>query len=177
MTHGHWKGIHHLSSAQFEDLAEIIFLLLKAFLERSQGIGQVSDLIYGSDTNGRRVYIVGGLGHIHIIEGMDMVISTMLFSQGLQGFVGNDLVHVHIGRGTGTTLEGVGYEGITSVFQEKEITGCHNGIGFFCCQKATGLIGHGTGFFYGDHGGDQIRMDGSAGTMEIIGGPCCMYAV
>jgi len=61
----------------------------------------------GGDTQGGGKGIVGALVQVEIVRGRNPVVLALVEPQELQGPVGQDLVHRHVGAGTCAPLEGV----------------------------------------------------------------------
>lgn len=49
--------------------------------------------------------VVGRLGHVDVVVGVNRLLGSKLSSQDLDGLVGDDLVDVHVGLGSRSSLE------------------------------------------------------------------------
>ena len=107
ITQGHRNGILKLSTAHLQDVLELIALDLECGTQTIHALNEVINCCVQTQAEAGRVSIVGGLGHVHIIVRVDDVIGALLLTEVLQCEVGNNLVGVHVQRGTSTTLEDV----------------------------------------------------------------------
>jgi hypothetical protein len=60
---------------------------------------------------------------------VDVLVLTLPVAEALQRQVGNHLVGVHVGRGTGTALDEIGDELVTHLAGDQPVAGADDGIG------------------------------------------------
>ena len=127
-----------------------------------------------------RVSIVGGLGHVHIIIRVDDVIGALLLTEVLQREVGNNLVGVHIQRGTSATLENVQRELIhaAALFQDL-VAGPDDGFSLLLRQYVQAAVCHGGRLLDLDHSANEVRdgVDGHVRNLEILHGAYGVHTV
>ncbi len=83
-----------------------------------------------------------------MVVGVQVLILALVMTQKFQSPVGDDLVGIHIGGGTGTALEHIHCEVVMKVSCQNFITGFADGISLCFIQNAQFMIGQGSGFFY-----------------------------
>ena len=112
-----------------------------------------------------------------MIIGVDDGIIAFFSAQKLNGSVGNDLVGVHIGRGTGTALNGV-YNKLTVQLSGYDfITGADNGLTDLLIKNMGSHIGHGCGLFDPGQIVDKSRMKRASCNIEIMFCPKTLHTV
>ena len=97
--------------------------------------------------------IVGGLGHIHVIVGVQQIFSQMDVSH-----VGDDLIGVHIGLGAGAGLPDNQWELVVAVPGDDLLAGLRNGGKLLVRHflRANGGVGHGRRLFQIPEGSDDL---------------------
>ena len=89
---GYRHGIHQMGAAGFNHFREFFSFFQESLSQVLKGRNQViAHSQHGSQSNRRRNYIVRTLPKIHMIVGMDLILSQYFI-----GPVGYDLVAVHV---------------------------------------------------------------------------------
>ncbi len=81
--------------------------------------------------HGGGVSVVRGLGAVHVVVGVAVLVFARLVAHNLQGTVGDYLVGVHVHRRTGTALNHVGEEMFVMLAADDFLAGLHDGIQLF----------------------------------------------
>lgn len=105
LTEGERGGVLQVSTTDLDDLVELLNLDLESIAQAPQGRQEgVLQLHNGSNVHSGREGVIGGGGHVDVVVGVDGLLGALLAAQDLNGAVGDDLVRVHVGLGTGTGL-------------------------------------------------------------------------
>ena len=177
LTQGNWNGILHFRSAQLQDAGEFGFLFLQCSLKLGACFRQGLQQPDSGQTKRRRVHIIGGLGQVDMIQGMDQGIIALLPAQQFDGPVGDDFVQVHVGGSAGAALQGIHRELVGQV-AVGDFGGClENGRTQTCIQQPQRHIHFHGGLLDGRQGPDQFRMDKLPGNTEIFHGPHGMDSI
>ena len=129
-----------------------------------QGSGQQGQ---NGQLAGGGVHVVGGLGHVDMVVGMDDGIIALLAAQDLNGPVGDHFVGIHIGRGARAALDGVDDELVVQLAFDHLVAGLDDGVGDLGIQGAGMLVGNGRCLFDLGQADDQLVMHRVAGDGEI----------
>ena len=160
--------------------------ILKFFGLVVHGLHQITDRlnqgVVGKDngkSTGRRVHIVGGLTHVDVVVGMQVVVLSFDMSHNLEATVGNHLVHVHVGTGAGSSLNKIDRKLIMKITVHDFFAGLHNRVGLGLVEVAELVIRQGTGLF--DHGKranelGEVR-NRNAGYIKVLDGTHRLNAV
>jgi len=99
------SSILQVGAANLDQVLELLDLLLQSVAQGLEG-GQegVLELDNGGNVHDGREGVVGGGRHVDVIVGVDGLLGTHGTAQDLNGAVGDDLVGVHVGLGTGAGL-------------------------------------------------------------------------
>ncbi len=79
----------------------------------------------------RGVGIIGALRKVYIVVGMQIIVIAFFVSEVLQADVGDHLIGIHIGRGTGASLYKITDELVDIFALDQLVAGKHDGAGFF----------------------------------------------
>ena len=107
LCQGERGGILKMGSADLDDLLgfEIVNLLLESITQVAQrGDKLVRELENGGNMHDGGEGVVGGGAAVDMVVGVDGLLAAHLAAEDLNGTVGDDLVSVHVGLGTGTGL-------------------------------------------------------------------------
>ena len=121
--------------------------------------------------SGGRDHVVGGLGHVHMVIGMDDGIIPLFPSQDLDGPVGYDLVGVHVGGSPGAALDGIHNKLIMQLPRDDLVACLENGLADALVQHIGRHVGHGSGLLDPGQIVDKYRMQGTLCDVEIVFGP------
>ena len=99
------SGILQVGTANLDQVLELLDLLLQSVAQGLEG-GQegVLELDNGGNVHDGREGVVGGGRHVDVVVGVDGLLGTHGAAHDLNGAVGDDLVGVHVGLGTGAGL-------------------------------------------------------------------------
>ena len=85
-------------------------LLVQGIHQGLHFLAQVFEIPDHGHLAGRRDDVIGRLAHIDVVVGVEEGIVSLLPTQLFNGNVGNDLVSIHVERGSCTTLNGISDE-------------------------------------------------------------------
>ena len=122
-THG--DCILQLGPAHFDDVVKFFGFPEETFFQSAQFFQKRCHQLSGGGND-----IIGGLCHIHMIVGMHFIVAALFSAQQLIGTVGNDFVDVHVGAGSGASLDGIDDEFLFEFSTDHFITGTNNRVGF-----------------------------------------------
>lgn len=113
-----------MSSTDLDDVLESVLLGLKGSVKLLHGgkellvdLNDGSDMHSGGETTDsqheersmarmeKNSRVIGRLAHVNVVVRVNGLLATKLTTHHLDGPVGDDLVHIHVGLGTGTSLE------------------------------------------------------------------------
>lgn len=105
LTQSEGSGILQVSTANLDDVVELLDLLLQSVAEGLEG-GQegVLELDNGGNVHNGGEGVVGGGRHVNVIVGVNGLLGAHGAAHDFNGAVGDDLVRVHVGLGTGAGL-------------------------------------------------------------------------
>ena len=134
-------GVLKVGAAGFD---HILILCLQA----TEGINQqihcgdqlILDGSHGGNVHGRGERIVGGLGHVDVVVGMEQLLPCQLVAA-----VGNNLVGIHVGLGTGTGLPDHQREVLVELAAHDLIAGLGDDFQLLRRHllRLQGMVGHG----------------------------------
>jgi len=124
--------------------------------------------LHRGDVHGGRKNIVGRLGLIDIIIGVNYGFVPEFAAVQLQGAVGDHFIDVHIGLCAAAGLPNHQGEMRVEFAVDDFLGGQDNQIGFFEVQQAQRFIGQGRGFFYQGQSADDFPGHGFAADSEIL---------
>ena len=113
-------------------------------------------------------HIIGRLGHIYMVIGMNNRIIPLFTAQDLNRPVGYDLVSIHIGRGACASLNGVYNKLRMELSLYDLITGLYNGISNLLVQYMGRHIGISRGLFYSHQIFYKFRMQRPSCNVKIL---------
>jgi hypothetical protein len=123
--------------------------------------------------HGGGVDVVGGLGEVDVVIGVQTGVVALGVAQDFQGAVGNDLVGVHVRRRPGAALDHVHDElvGVEAVHHVR--AGLLDGGGAFGVQQAEVPVGAGGGELHGGESADKVHVRGQrlSGDGEVLHRP------
>ena len=94
-----------MGAADLDDVGPALGLGIERLVEVAERRQELLDhLRGGGDVHGRRVGVVGRLAHVDVIVGMHRLLGAERAAQDLDRPVGDHLVGVHVGLGTGAGL-------------------------------------------------------------------------
>ena len=157
LTEADRSGILEVGSARFENPLELASLGQEGggqALERGDQRGQRGQ--DGEPHRGRN-HVVGTLGHVDVIIGMNGGVAPPGASQKLVGPVGKDLITVHVVGGSGAGLVDIDDEMLAVFPGENLVGGGDDGVGMSRLEPTGRLVGHRRRSFDPDHGIDEGR--------------------
>lgn len=100
------SGVLQMGSANLDDVVKLLGLGVQRLLEQLElGDQRLGDLHDSGNVHDGGEGVVGRLRHVDVIIGVDGGLGAQLAAEHLNGSVGDDLVGVHVGLGTGSGLE------------------------------------------------------------------------
>lgn len=83
--------------------------------------------------------IVGTLGHVDVVVGVNGLLAAQFTAQDLDSSVGNDFIDVHVGLGSGSGLENDQREVVNELSGDDLVSGLADGVDDLgveaCCNK------------------------------------------
>ena len=170
LAEGHGDGILELGSTHLDDVVELARLSAEG-LNEVLHLGDKGGVLEGHTELGRgRIGIVGGLALVDVVVGGEVLVLTLLVAEELESAVGDDLVGVHVGGGTGTTLDHIDDELVVELARDDFVASLLDGLGDLVIdevESAVGdgasLLGHGESL---DEGGEVVELD--AGDVVVV---------
>ena len=105
LTKSQRSGILQVSATNLDDLLERLALGLDGVLEGDKGRQKrLLEVQNGGDVHDSGEGVVGRGSHVDVVVGVDGLLAAHGTAQNLDGAVGDDLVGVHVGLGTGAGL-------------------------------------------------------------------------
>ena len=175
--HGH--GVLQLGASHLYHVAELIALgpeggdeLLQAGHER---------LVHTDDgvADGCGVGIVGGLSAVHVVVGGAVGVVAALMPHQFECTVGNDLVGVHVDRGSGTTLHHVDGEMVVPLAGYDFLARLGDGLGYLWLKGTYLGIGQRGRLLDVGYGDDEIGIVAHlrVGNLVIVDTTLCLHAI
>ncbi len=121
--------------------------------------------------------VVGGLMQVDVSQGTDPRIVAGQEPQQLQGPVGQHLIDVHVGRGSGPPLQGIDANMAVEPSLHHLLAGRFNRLGLCLIPLAKLSIGPGAGQLDRPEGMDQGRRDGALSQRKVFQRPKGVDAV
>lgn len=158
LTKSQGGSVLQVSSTDLDDVLESVLLGLKSSVKLlHRGKKLLVDLNDGSNVHSggetmanqheerpmarmeKNSRVVGRLAHVNMVVGVNGLLATKLTTHHLDGPVGNDLVHIHVGLGAGTSLKDDEREFVDELARDDFVSGLldvRGNIG----GKAIGLV-------------------------------------
>ena len=147
-------------------------------LEFGQGVQEFAGGEDGAEFDRGGVDVVGGLGEVDVVVGVQAGVIALGVAQDFQGAVGDDLVGVHVRGRPGAALDDVHDELLGEVSVHHIGAGLLDRGGPFGVQEAEFAVGAGGGEFHGGESADQVHVGGERlpGDREVLHGPEGVHA-
>ncbi|MNI06407.1 hypothetical protein D3C73_593860 [compost metagenome] len=158
LTQGHRYGVLQLGTTHLQDVVEF-FTLGRERLNQAVEAGEQGVVTeQQTQTDRRRVGVVGRLRHVHVVVRVQVLILAFLVTHGLQCDVGDDFVGIHVGRSASTALNHVHHELFVEVAADQTCTSFADGgvLGFAQVTQLT--VGVGSGLFNHGQTDNQFRV-------------------
>ncbi len=173
LAEGHGNGILELGAPHFQHIGELAALGGKGFLQQRHLVHQLAQFGMQGQPESRGVGVVSRLAAVDVVVGVAVLVGAFFLAQKLERPVGDDLVGVHVGRGTGPALKDVDHKLVVQLAIDNFVTGRGDGLGDLGRQNPQFQVGQGRRFFHVGQGPNQFRAmgDGDAGNVEILQRP------
>jgi hypothetical protein len=158
LAQGHGNGVLELGAAHFDHGAEFQGLWRAGFLEFGQRVEQLPGGEDGAELHRGGVDVVGGLGEVHVVVGVQPGVVALGVAKDFQGAVGDDLVGVHVRRRSGAALDDVHHELVAEFAGQDVLAGLFDGVGAFGVQESEFAVGAGRGKLDGCQATDQVHV-------------------
>ncbi len=174
----HWHGILHLRAADLEDLRELVGLRGKGALERLELAEQVLEREGEGDLDRRRVGVVGRLAAVDVVDRAQHVVAALLVAGMFERHIADHFVGVHVGGGSGPTLDDADDELLVELAVDDVLAGLVDPAGSLGREGAELLVGPGAGLLHGGERDDEVGVDGDGtlGDREVVHGPLGVHA-
>ncbi len=127
--------------------------------------------------DGGRDDIIGRLGHVDVVVGVQHAEIAPLLPQQLQGAVGQHFVDIHIVRSSGPGLKRINNKLVGQLAGQRFVGRCDDGIADLFLQPPGGHIGDG-GTALDDHcSPGKSRMRFQSGDRKVVQGPGGLCAI
>lgn len=107
--------------------------------------------------------VIGGLAHVDVVIGVNGLLAAKLAAHHLNGPVRNDLVHIHVGLGAGTSLEDNKGEFVDELARNDLVSSLLDVLGNLG-REAIGLVNSSGGLLEDTKGLDEGRGHSLSGT-------------
>lgn len=105
LAEGERNGVHQVSATDFDDVVELDGFGMERLAELcDSGNESVDELFGGGDVHGRGEGVVGRLGHVDVVVGMNRFFGSHDSAGDFNGAVGDDLIGIHVGLGAAPGL-------------------------------------------------------------------------
>ena len=128
LTQGHGHTILKLGTTHLHHVLELLSLLGEGIDQELHLLDHGEVVQVHTELGGAGVGIVRGLALVHDIVGRDELVVTALVSHDLQGTVGDDLVGVHVGGSTSTSLDHIHDELRVPLARDDLIASLHHSL-------------------------------------------------
>ncbi|MPM94770.1 hypothetical protein SDC9_141918 [bioreactor metagenome] len=103
----HRHGVLQLGTTDLEDVLELRRLGQIGLAQALHGVEQALDGKHHGQLERSGVHVVGALAHVDVVDRMQLLVVAAGPAELFQCEVGDDLVGVHVGRGTRTALDDI----------------------------------------------------------------------
>ncbi|MDI2022397.1 hypothetical protein PJL18_02935 [Paenarthrobacter nicotinovorans] len=166
--HGH--RVLQLRPSDFGDVRERVAAFGERFGQQGQLFQQVFECEHEGQAHGCRVDVVGGLAFVDVPDRVDHFVGPPGVTQGLQGQVGDDLVGVHVRRGSCPALDDVHGERIVDLAGGYCVAGRGDRQANIVRDQAQLGVGQGRGLLHNREGADEVtvgsELDAADGEIE-----------
>ena len=147
-------GILQVGAPGLDDVIELDGFLAQRGGQAVHGCQQLVQAPERAQADGGGDGIVGGLGHVDVVVGVDTVFAQ-LTTQDLGGAVGNDLVGVHVVAGAGPGLEGIDDKLVVPAAVDDFLGGLDDGVGALGVEQTQVAVDFGSGALDHRHRPDE----------------------
>ncbi len=163
--------ILQMGPSRLENMVEFFRLCPQAVFQRFQLLQQRVQQFQRCQPDGGGDHVVGGLGHVDVIVGMQHRKLAPAMAQDFQGAVGQDLIDVHVVGRAGSGLEGVHHELIRQCPGQHLVGRRLDGAGKAGVQPSGGPVGPRGAPLDDDRGPDVGGVRPQAGDGKVAHGP------
>ena len=156
LAQGHGHGILQLGAANFQNVFKFFRFHLESPAQRGQGGQQILNAKVSGQLHRRGVGVVGRLRSVHVVIGVNHVISAFGLADDFQRPVGNHFVGIHIGRSACAALQHVHDEMRIQHAGGHVIAGLGDGLGLLGIDGAQAQVGRSRRFFHIGERADQV---------------------
>ncbi|TLD45591.1 MAG: hypothetical protein FAZ92_02127 [Accumulibacter sp.] len=170
LSERHRHGVLQVCTPHLQHALELVGLAAECFLQPPQGVHVARQAQNQRQPERGRIDVVGRLAVIDVIIRIEILILALAMPEALQRQIGDDLVGIHVGRGTGTALDEVGDELIAQFAGDQAVTGAGNGIGETRIEHAEVAVGQRCRLLDIAESLDEIRLGRhrDAGNVEVL---------
>ena len=147
---------------------ELCFFCLQSITQTNHLADGLFQQFGGSELCRSGDHIIGRLGAVDMVIGMDHGIITFLSSHEFDRTVSNDLVGVHIGRCTCAALNGIAEELVMQLSCQNLITGGDDGIPAGIIQLPHRMVTNGASLLDHSHCVNKLRAQCLPGNAEVF---------
>ena len=158
-------------------MVKFLRLLGKCGVEAKQLLLQILQQTKGSHLACSGDDVVGGLAAVYMVVGMYDGVIALLAAQKLDGAVGDDLIGIHIDRGSGAALNRIHDEILMMLTGQNLVAGLDNRVGNLLVQQVNLTVGDCGSLLDVSQAVDDFRMHIQSGNMEVLCGTQGLDAV
>ena len=167
-SHGH--GILKLGTTHLHHVLELLSLLLEGVDQKLHLLDQGEVVQVHSELSRAGVRIVGGLALVHDIVGADELVVTSLVSHNLQSTVGDDLVRVHVGGSSSSSLDHIHNELAVPLARDDLIASLLDGVGLVIRNQTKLVVGGDSSLLHHTVGLDVVGEVVQSLSRDIVAG-------
>ena len=165
LSQGERGGIHQVCPSNFHHIGKGLGFFRQSLLQAFDGgQGVPHNFLIGGNVHGGGIGVVGRLGFVHVVVGMDGAFLTQLAAAQHVGAVGNDFVQIHVGLRAATRLPDDERKLSVQLVRQNLIAGGGNQVALFGGQHTQIGIGKSGGFFQIGKGFNDFVRHGSGRT-------------
>ena len=170
LTEGEWGSIHQMGTADFHHVVKCLGFGSQGFLQAlNGGQGVLHYFLVSSNVHGGGIGVVGRLGFVYVVIGVDNAFLTQFAAVQHVGAVGNDFVQIHVGLGAGAGLPNHQRKLLVQLMCQNFVAGGSNQITLLSRQYSQVGIGKSGCFFQIGKGfNDFMRHRSSRADFEVV---------
>ena len=159
LTQSHGDSILQLGASHLQHIGKLLGLGIETICKVGDGLFQPLQQGVHPEPEPGGVGVIGRLGLVDVIVGMDDVIGTLRVSQHFESQVGDDLVGVHVDRGSRSPLEGISRELVhTAPIIQDRIACGDNGVSDITRKNLQLLVRQSCRLLHLNHSTNEVRL-------------------
>ena len=170
LAKGERRSIHQMSTADFHHIGKCLGFGSQGFLQSfNGGQGVLHYFLVSSNVHGGGIGVVGRLGFVYVVIGVDNTFLTQFAAVQHVGAVGNDFVQIHVGLGAGAGLPNHQRKLFIQLVRQNFVAGGGNQVALLSRQDTQVGIGKSGCFFQIGKGFNNfMRHRSSRADFEVV---------